>query len=188
MSSYQSTKNNSIWLVADTLALLPSVKRPVFCVWDRLKMDKHKAWTTTIVAPKLVESSTTKGQMKPTFRVSLTASQAGSILDDIANLNWLICMQDCHCWIAWLEYQGQTRYTRILDSKPFIHASYRIGHRLELKYYFLFAQFLLNSHQAAVQRLQPVLQLICLRKNRFENLTFWTDLRDWLMDNWLVTL
>ena len=63
--------------IADTLALLPLVKRQVFCVGDRLKMDKHKAWATTIVAPKSVGSSTTKGQMKPTFRVSLTASQAG---------------------------------------------------------------------------------------------------------------
>ena len=36
----------------DTLALLPLVKRQVFCVGDRLKMDKHKAWATTIVAPK----------------------------------------------------------------------------------------------------------------------------------------
>ena len=61
----------------DKLALLPLVKRQVFCVGDRLKMDKHKAWATTIVAPKSVGSSTTKGQMKPTFRVSLTASQAG---------------------------------------------------------------------------------------------------------------
>ena len=30
-------------------------------------MDKHKAWATTIVAPKSVGSLTTKGQMKPTF-------------------------------------------------------------------------------------------------------------------------
>ena len=44
---------------------------------DRLKMIKHKVWATTIVAPKLVGSMTTKGQMKPTCRVSLTASQAG---------------------------------------------------------------------------------------------------------------
>ena len=29
--------------IADTLALLPLVKRQVFCVGDRLKMDKHKA-------------------------------------------------------------------------------------------------------------------------------------------------
>ena len=63
--------------IANTIALLPSVKRQVFCVGDRLKMVKHKAWATTIVAPKLVESMTTKGQMKPTCRVSLTASQAG---------------------------------------------------------------------------------------------------------------
>ena len=33
-----------------------------------MKLDKHKAWATTIVAPKLVGSSTTKGQMKPTFQ------------------------------------------------------------------------------------------------------------------------
>ena len=57
--------------------IIPSVKRQVFCVGDRLKMDKHKAWASTIVAPKLVGSSTTKGQMKPTFWVSLTVSQAG---------------------------------------------------------------------------------------------------------------
>ena len=60
-----------------TLALLPLVKRQVFCVRDRLKMDKHKAWATTIAAPKSVGSMTTKGQMKPTCRVSLRASQAG---------------------------------------------------------------------------------------------------------------
>ena len=52
-------------------------KRQVFCVGDRLKMDKHRAWATTIVVPTWVGSSTTKGQMKPTFRGSLTASQAG---------------------------------------------------------------------------------------------------------------
>ena len=64
------------WLV-HTVDLLPSLKRKVFCVGDRLKMVKHKAWATTIVTPKLVVSMTTKGQMKPTCRVSLTASQAG---------------------------------------------------------------------------------------------------------------
>ena len=52
-----------------TLALLPLIERQVFCVWDRLKMIKHKVWATTIVAPKLVGSMTT--------RVSLTASQEG---------------------------------------------------------------------------------------------------------------
>ena len=40
-------------------------------------MVKHKAWATTIVAPKSEGSMTTKGQMKPTCRVSWTASQAG---------------------------------------------------------------------------------------------------------------
>ena len=55
------------WVLIDTLALLPSVKRQVFCEGDRLKMDKHKAWATTIVAPKSVGSLTTKGQMKPIY-------------------------------------------------------------------------------------------------------------------------
>ena len=47
-----------------------------------------------------------------------------------------------------VEYQGQTRNTRILEHKPLIDTSYRILHRLELKY-FHFAQFLLNAHRAA---------------------------------------
>ena len=51
-------------MVPDKLALLPPVKRQVFCVRDRLKMDKHKAWNNNyVVAPKLVGSMTTKGQM-----------------------------------------------------------------------------------------------------------------------------
>ena len=61
----------------NTLALLPLVKGEVFCVGKRLKMVKHKAWATTIVAHKSVGSMTTKGQMKPTCRMSSTASQAG---------------------------------------------------------------------------------------------------------------
>ena len=32
----------------------------------------------------------------------------------------IFCMQNCHCWIALVEYQDKTRYTRILDCKPFI--------------------------------------------------------------------
>ena len=59
-------------------------------------------------------------------------------------------MQDCRSRIAQVEYQGQTRYTRILERKPLIDTSYRIQHRLELKY-FHFAQFLLNAHRAAHQ-------------------------------------
>ena len=42
-----------------------------------------------------------------------------------------------------LEYQGQTRNTRILELKPLID-------RLELKY-FHFAQNLLNAHEPAHQ-------------------------------------
>ena len=54
-------------------------------------------------------------------------------------------MQGCRSWIAQVEYQGQTQNTRILERKPLIDTSYRIGHGLELKYFHL-AQILLNSH------------------------------------------
>ena len=57
-------------------------------------------------------------------------------------------IHDCSTRIFQLEYQGQTRNTRILERKPLIDTSYRIRHRLELKYFHL-AQFLLNAHQAA---------------------------------------
>ena len=73
-----------------------------------------------------------------------------------ATCNWFFGVQDCPTWIFQVEYQGQTRNTRILErkqtflnaNKPLINTSYRIQHRLELKY-FHFAQFLLNAHRAA---------------------------------------
>ena len=60
---------------ADKLALLPSVKRQVLCVMDRSKMVKDHVWATTTIAPKSVGSMATKGQMKPTCRVSSTGSR-----------------------------------------------------------------------------------------------------------------
>ena len=62
--------------------------------------------------------------------------------------NSFFCILDCSTWIFQVEYQGQTRNMRILERKPLINISYRILHRLELKYLH-FAQFLLNAHQAA---------------------------------------
>ena len=41
------------------------------------KLSIIRPGATTIVAPKSVGSMTTKGQMNPTSRVSVTASQAG---------------------------------------------------------------------------------------------------------------
>ena len=60
------------------------------------------------------------------------------------------CMQDCHCQIAQVEYQGQTQRAKLLDCRHFIW--YLIVHRLEskLKFFYL-AKFLLNAHQAAHQ-------------------------------------
>ena len=66
-----------------------------------------------------------------------------------ATLNPFFCVQDCRSRIAQVEYQGQTQYFRILDSKPSIDICYRIGHRLELKT-FLIAQFC-SRHRAVHQ-------------------------------------
>ena len=65
-----------------------------------------------------------------------------------ATCNQFFCVQDCHSRIVQVEYQGQTRSTRILERKPLINTSYHIRHRLELKYFHL-AQFFLNAHRAA---------------------------------------
>ena len=53
-------------------------KRQVFYARDRLKIVRNKAWATTTVAPESVRSLTTKGQMEPTFKVSLTAFESYS--------------------------------------------------------------------------------------------------------------
>ena len=45
------------------------------------------------------------------------------------------CVQGCHCWIAQVQYQGQTRYIGIVDCKPFINIFCRIEHRLGLKFF-----------------------------------------------------
>ena len=65
-----------------------------------------------------------------------------------ATCNQFFCVQDCHSRIVQVEYQGQTRSTRILERKPLINTSYHIRHRLELKYFHL-AQFFLYAHRAA---------------------------------------
>ena len=88
-------------------------------------------------------------------------------------------MQDCHSLIAQVEYQGQTRYTKILDSKPLIDTFYCIGHRLELTFFSL--------HNLCPLLIYSVEQLIDLRNVKTENLKFSTDLLNWVMDGWSVT-
>ena len=97
------------------------------------------------------------------------------LLEVFHNLQLLFCLQDCRSWIAQVEYQGQARNTRILERKPLIDTSYRIRHRLELKYFHL-AHFLLIAHW-----------VIDLEKVRTDNLKFTTDFRDLVMDGWSVT-
>ena len=110
------------------------------------------------------------------------------------NLEPIFCVQDFHSRVArvettviWtvrskqVESWSQARYNSILDHKPFIDTRYRIGHRLELKY-FHFAQFLLNEHE----------QLIDLRKGlRTWNLGQIFEIELWVVgeehSRWLFT-
>ena len=89
-------------------------------------------------------------------------------------LEWNPYHPVCSTWQA--IYQGQTRYTRILDLKLFINTFNCILHRLESKY-FLFTQFLLNGHKAGLSR-----SYISFRKMITENLKFRTGLEDQVLD------
>ena len=73
------------------------------------------------------------------------------------------CVQDCRTWIFQVEYQGQTRYTRILEGKPLIDTSYRIRHRWSWNIFtsYNFCSMLIE-------------QLINLEKVRTDNLKFRT--------------
>ena len=86
---------------------------------------------------------------------------------------------DCRTQIFHLEYQGQTRNTRILERKPLIDTSYRIRYRLELKFSLskIFDQCSSSSSSTSKN----------LEKVRTDNLKIRTDLRDWVMDGWSVT-
>ena len=95
--------------LTDKLALLQVIafgNRQVFCVGDRFKVDKHNSWNNnSVVSPKSVESMTTKRQMKPTFSVSKTASQARensqsnvpehTLVSSILNYSDLIFRRNC---------------------------------------------------------------------------------------------
>ena len=54
---------------------------------DRFKMDKHTAWNNTSIAAVEFLSMPMKGQMKQTFKVTLTASQAGRILRKVKEMS-----------------------------------------------------------------------------------------------------
>ena len=38
------------------------------------------------------------------------------------------CVKDCDCQIVPVQYQGQTRCAKFLDSKPLVDTYYRTGH------------------------------------------------------------
>ena len=82
-------------------------------------------------------------------------------------------------WMSQVQYQGQTRYIRILDSNPLINTYYSIGHRLELKFFYLhiFAKYQRSLGRSSTSKLA-----------RTENLQFGIDLQDLAMDGWSVTV
>ena len=59
----------------------------VFCMLDRFKMDKRAAWNNKSIAAVKFLSMPMKGQMKQTFKVTLTASQAGRILRKVKEMS-----------------------------------------------------------------------------------------------------
>ena len=82
----------------------------------------------------------------------------------------MVYLQDCHFLIAQVEYQGQWRYARLLDCKPFINAYYHIQHRLELKYFLHAGQ---EAHRP--------------QKSENWELKIEADLQVQAMDGWSVT-
>ena len=86
------------------------------------------------------QSITRSGKSVMNFKFSLLTflrlmSCSVSIEQKLSKEKPMFCMQACHSRIAQVEYQGQTRYTRILDRRSFIDVCYRTGHRLDLKYF-----------------------------------------------------
>ena len=85
------------------------------CKGDRLKMNKLKAWNNnSVVATKSRGSMTLKGQMKPTWRVSLMISLAGAnsqsnvkkctIVSSVFYQAWSsddIAAEEQHVWTNW---------------------------------------------------------------------------------------
>ena len=93
----------------------------------------------------------------------------------LAPLNGFFCVQNYHYRIAQAEYQGQIRHTRILDCEPSINTCYSIGVIGQRLGRNIFSPLKFAHHW-----------VINLGKVN-ENMTFRTDLRDWVMDGWSVT-
>ena len=70
---------------------------------------------------------------KPLIHISCWKKTA-YVSSYFATCNRFFSVQDCRTRIFQLEYQGQTRFLRILERKPLIDTSYRIRHSLELKW------------------------------------------------------
>ena len=110
------------------------------------------------------------------FAVSLYqfTEKSSTWLITSSNLEPILCVQNCHFRIAQVEYQGQTQYTTIVDSKP-----------LSIHVITLDRDWNGNIFTQVCSML--IEQLIDLRKLRTENLKIRTDMQDWRLDGWSVT-
>ena len=141
---------------------------------------------TSGIKPRLPDAVLLTLTTKPLVRINYSKKTIYELWVELSNFTmscrisppatYFFCIQDCSSQIVQVEYQGQTRNTRILERKPLINTSYHIRQRLDLKY-FHFAQFWLSAHLAAHWPW----------KSRTENLKFRTDLRDRVLDGWSVT-
>ena len=99
-------------------------------------MVKHKAWATNILVPKQMGSMTTKGQLKPTFKVNLMESQAGGNSQDSCYLIqysersdlWQssseeINEEEQHCLDPTIESAEQQRHSSVSKFKIDTHCT-----------------------------------------------------------------
>ena len=117
----------------------------------------HAKWPTRGRA--FMHSSRIEPKSQNSLRLTLTTKalvriiySKNSVYDSsyFATFNRFFCVQDCRSRIVQVEYQGQTRNTRILERKPWIDTPYRIRQRINIDWswnIFTMQFFLLNAHR-----------------------------------------
>ena len=97
---------------------------------------------TSGIKPRLPDAVLLTLTTKPLVRINYSKKTIYELWVELSNFTmscrisppatYFFCIQDCSSQIVQVEYQGQTRNTRILERKPLIDTSYCIRHRLEI--------------------------------------------------------
>ena len=146
----------------------------------------HAKWPTRGRA--FMHSSRIEPKSQNSLRLTLTTKalvriiySKNSVYDSsyFATFNRFFCVQDCRSRIVQVEYQGQTRNSRILERKPLINASlHLIAFNIDWSWNIFF------SHNFCSMLIE---QLIDLERLKSDNLKIRTDIWDRVMDCWSVT-